>query len=80
MGTFSTSFIPAAHMGDEELRRELAVLHGIANTLAAQCQPAQRETLDARLSELDAEYLRRFPAARASWPWPMPPASCFRPM
>ncbi|MEU7821623.1 hypothetical protein [Catellatospora sp. NPDC049133] len=55
---------------DAELRRELANTHALCDLVSKQGLPRDREMLKLRLAELDAEYLRRFPAARVSWPWP----------
>ena len=63
---------PAAGMGDAQLRRELADTHLLAQVVDDCWLPQQRQALESRLAELDAEYLRRFPQARANWPWPLP--------
>jgi len=64
-----TSLVPAAWLDDARLRRELADLHRLERALEQHCQPGQRRALKERLTELDGEYLRRFPTARHRWPW-----------
>jgi hypothetical protein len=63
---------PAGLMTDDQLRRELADTHRLAAALdEGRCLPGQRRALSERLTELDTEYLRRYPQARESWPWSM---------
>jgi hypothetical protein len=59
-------------MPDHELRRELADMHQLAAVVGESCMPVHRAALQARLNELDSEYLQRFPQARERWPWPLP--------
>lgn len=61
---------PAEELDDGELRRELANAHALAELVSRQGLPRDRDMLALRLAELDGEYLRRFPAAAGSWPWP----------
>lgn len=67
--THATHPIPAASLDDAQLRRELAELHRIESAVKRHCPPGRHRALRERLSELDGEYLRRFPTARDRWPW-----------
>ncbi|GAA2358486.1 hypothetical protein Cme02nite_34610 [Catellatospora methionotrophica] len=60
---------PAADLDDAQLRVELANTHAVVGLTGLRAVPRDRAMLQTRLDELDAEYLRRFPAAAASWPW-----------
>ncbi|MEU7824921.1 DUF6158 family protein [Catellatospora sp. NPDC049111] len=60
---------PAAQLSDAELRVELATTHAVGRTVIKRGIPRDRAMLQIRLDELDGEYLRRFPAAAATWPW-----------
>lgn len=62
--------LPASLLADDELRRELVETHQLAGAIGDRCAPALRDALHARLADLDDEYLRRFSAAEARWPWP----------
>ncbi len=64
-----TPLIPAEHLDDTQLRQELVAMHQVEMAIRDQFPPEQREVITARLADLDAEYLRRFPHARAKWPW-----------
>jgi hypothetical protein len=64
-----TSLIPPEKLDDAQLRKELATIHQVDLAVRDQCLPEQREQIKARLADLDAEYLRRYPHARAKWPW-----------
>jgi hypothetical protein len=66
------AIVPARDMDDTELRRVLADTHRLAEALSARVAPDVRDELYRRCDELDAEYLRRFPGARETWPWPVP--------
>lgn len=65
----SATLRPAADLDDAELRVELANAHAVGNLVNLLAVPRDRAMLQTRLDELDAEYLRRFPAAAATWPW-----------
>ncbi|HEX6683721.1 MAG TPA: DUF6158 family protein [Candidatus Limnocylindrales bacterium] len=67
--TRPSNLIPVAWLDDSQLRKELADLHRLERAVKHHCLPSQREALLARLADLDAEYLRRFPTARDRWPW-----------
>ncbi|GAB4061568.1 hypothetical protein [Catellatospora paridis] len=60
----------AADLDDAALRVELAHAHAVGSVVNLRVIPRDRAMLQTRLAELDAEYLRRFPAAAATWPWP----------
>lgn len=60
---------PAAELDDAQLRVELANTHAVGNLVHLRAVPLDRAMLQTRLDELDGEYLRRFPAAAATWPW-----------
>lgn len=62
-------YLPAAQLSDAELRVELATTHAIGRTVIKRGIPRDRAMLQIRLDDLDGEYLRRFPAAAATWPW-----------
>lgn len=64
-----TSLIPATQLDDTRLRQELVATHQVEQAVRNHCLPSQRELILARMADLDAEYLRRFPDARAKWPW-----------
>jgi hypothetical protein len=63
-------FVRPSDMDDAELRRELAETHQLAEALSAHIAADLRATVQRRCAELDAEYLHRYPSARATWPWP----------
>jgi transposase len=67
--THPARLIPAETLDDAQLRQELADLHRLERAIGEHCLPSQHDALRVRLAELDAEYLRRFPSARESWPW-----------
>ncbi len=60
---------PAAELDDAQLRVELANTHAVNDLVHMRAVPRDRAMLQTRLDELDGEYLRRFPAAAATWPW-----------
>lgn len=64
-----TSLIPPEQLDDAQLRKELVTIHQVDMTVRDQFLPEQRALIRARLADLDAEYLRRYPHARAKWPW-----------
>ncbi|WP_162907035.1 DUF6158 family protein [Allorhizocola rhizosphaerae] len=66
---FTSLLIPAAQLDDSQLRQELVTTHQVEAAVRDHCLPEQRAVLQARLADLDAEYLRRYPDARAKWPW-----------
>lgn len=70
--TTEFGLVPAEHLDDAQLRQELAATHQIEQAVKDRCTPEQWAVLRIRLAELDGEYLRRFPEARATWPWAVP--------
>lgn len=53
--------VPAADLGDEDLLRELASLHGTRNDTFLHGSPDALAEHTARTAELEAEYVRRNP-------------------